>query len=257
MQSLSKVIKAYEVKLNPAVYQVAHCSNTQAGQWPAVVSAPAPTEQRIQDEPRLCAEEIAAKAKQQYEEILAAAARERDSLLRQAEMDLLVTREQAHKEGYETGYLEGLRCGKREAGMALRQAEEQLQEAKRTRSEMLDRVEPQVVQLAVSIAQQLIGQQLTLTPETVVSFVRQALKQVNEYGEILVRVHPDDLQICRTYHSELLAGLREHTSLDFISDMVLEKGTCRVETSGTLVECALGERLAELRKVMAGVADHV
>ncbi|MBS4032700.1 MAG: hypothetical protein KGZ63_14965 [Clostridiales bacterium] len=203
------------------------------------------------------AADIVAEAEQRFAEILAAAEQEREKILKQAEMNALTIGEQAQKEGYQAGYLEGLSVGRREADELRCQALEELSDAQKLRTEMLKQVEPQVVALALSVAEKMIGEQLAVVPEFILTSVKEGLAQISETGEILVRLHPEDIPVCKTYHSDLQAGLREHSTLSFISDASMGKGNCRIETNGAVVECLLDERMTELRNMLAEAAGHV
>lgn len=256
---LCKVIKASQVRPSDSVCLLVPCAmpgeNTASAQ-PAdpFCDFAHRAELVVQAEAR--AQEILAGAELERTRILAEAERERAGLLKEAELEAAALAEQARKDGYDAGYLEGLAQGKREAGQLRQEAEQLLEETWRLRREAILRVEPQVVELAVSAAERLLGRQLSLAPETIVSIVGQALKFVADYGEILVRVHPEDIQYCRTFQSELQAALRENAKLDLIADGSLERGSCRVETGGACIECLLGERLVELKKALSGVAGH-
>jgi flagellar biosynthesis/type III secretory pathway protein FliH len=202
------------------------------------------------------ANEIVAAAKKQRDDIVAAAQKQRDEILRQAEMNILALEEDAKQRGYDTGYLEGLATGQREANRLLREAETFLAEGRRIRDEMLEHVEPQVVELAVTIAENLVGRQLAAEPETIVSIVHNALRQLREAGEVVVRLHAEDLPLCREHLPDLQSNLREQSTLHLLVDSGLARGHCRVETSGALIECLLDERFAALRATLADVAGH-
>ncbi|MDW7651569.1 MAG: FliH/SctL family protein [Bacillota bacterium] len=256
MPSLSSVIKAERVRLNGKVCRLP-VHRLHAGCGGAAPSSPAASV--CEPDPKMMAEakdraaEIVSAARHQAEELLAAAQKESGEILKQAEMKILALEEDATKNGYDTGYLEGMAQGQREGNRLRHEGEVLLQEARQLRDGMLERVEPQVVELAVCIAEKLVGLQLGQEPETVVAIVRDALRQVREAGEILIRIHPEDLPLCREKLPDLQAELRENSSLNLFADSTLKRGGCRVETSGAVIECLLDERFARLREVLAGV----
>lgn len=259
MRSLSSVIKAERVKLNGGVCRIpvyqAHLRDgkSEAPLFPTPDILP---DSRILAEAEKRAAEIVAVAESRREEILAAADRASDEMVRQAEMKVLALEAEVRKSGYDSGYLEGMAEGQREGNRLRREGESHLQQATALREEMLERVEPQVVDLAICIAERLVSTQLNQEPETVVAIVRDALRQIREAGEILIRIHPQDLLICREKLSEMQAELRENSSLNLLADDTLKRGGCRIETSGAIIECLLDERFAKLREVLSDVASH-
>jgi len=188
--------------------------------------------------------------------ILADALREREAMLEQARLEIVTLQEEARKAGYDAGYLDALAEGRRVAGRLRQEAEEFLREAQLLRRQELLRVEPEIVRLSVAIAERLLGRQLALLPEAIVSIVAQVLQEAHQYGKILVRVHPDDLSVCRAFAGELAGNLREAADLDFIGDKTLVSGDCLVETDGVLLECRLGERLAALQEALTKLASQ-
>jgi flagellar assembly protein FliH len=258
MPSLSSVIKAQQTTVNGSERHLpkrlpVNGASTVVGESTATAGLQTDLSRPLAQQ----APDIIADAEQRAAEILAAAQREREEILKQAEMNALAMGEQAQKEGYQAGYLEGLTVGRRESDELRCQALAELSDAQKLRAEMLKQVEPKVVALALSVAEKMIGEQLAVAPEFILTSVKEGLAQISETGEILVRLHPEDIPVCKTYHSDLQSGLREHSTLSFIPDASLEKGSCRIETNGAVVECLIGERLAELRKMLAEAARDV
>ncbi len=257
MPLLSSLLKAEQVAITDKICRLPCFEATlpagvggveeQAGANPAPCLMPAAEEQ---------ASQMLAAAARESAEILAAAGNECDELLRQAEMKSLVLEEEAGKRGYDSGYLAGLGAGQT-VGIGLRrEAEAMLREAALFRERILGRMEPQVVELAVCVAEKLVGRQLTIEPETIVTIVREALRLLNEAGEILIRLHPGDLPLCQASLADLQAEVREKSTLNLFADPEMPAGNCRVETNGALIECMLDERFAALRAALTDVVNH-
>lgn len=248
MRLLSKVIKSGQIRLTPSVYRL----DAELLPLPACTAWAGVTEHG--EERLFVREDLLDEAERQCAEMLSGAFREREAILEQARMEIETLREEACKAGYADGFQEGLGEGRREAEKLREEAEELLREAKGLLRLELLRLEPEIVRLSVAIAERLLGRQLSLLPETVISIVSQVLQEAHQYSVVLVRVHPDDLPLCRTYSGELAKNLREKADLDFIADKSLAAGDCLVETDGALLECRLGERLDDLREVLLKVA---
>lgn len=255
MPSLSSVIKAGSVRLEGTV------------QCPAIPAPPSSLP--VADDPVVSAGDskciadaqahaamIVAAAELRRDEILEEAGRQSDEMLKQADIRILAMEEEARRKGYDNGYLEGLSAGQREAGRLQREANQFLSEVKAFREDVLRRLEPQMVELAVCVAEKLVSRQLDIEPDTIVSILKEALRQVKEAGEVIVRLHPDDVQACRARIGELQAEMRQQSALSLLSDNGLDRGCCRVETNGALIECLLDERFESLRKTLADVAGH-
>ncbi|MBS4009020.1 MAG: hypothetical protein KGZ45_11455 [Clostridium sp.] len=257
MPLLSKLLKAEQIAITEKICRLPACEVTlSVDVGRNLTQTAASSTLCIKADAEQQAAEILEAAARQSAEILAAAGSECEELLRQTEMKCLVLAEEASKRGYDNGYLEGLGAGQT-VGIGLRrEAEAMLREAVKFRERVLERVEPQVVELAVCIAEKLVARQLAVEPETVVTIVRESLRQLNECGEILIRLHPDDLPLCQSRLADLQAEVRENSTLNLFADPEMPAGNCHVETNGALIECMLDERFAALRAALADVANH-
>lgn len=257
MPLLSRLLKAEQVAITEKICRLPACevilSSGAEGIEAAHGENPVPCVIAQAEEQ---VSEMLAAAARQSAEILAAAGSECENLFLQTEMKIAILEEEARKRGYDNGYLEGLGAGQT-VGIGLRrEAEAMLRAAVEFREKTLGRMEPQVVELAVSVAEKLVGRQLTIEPESVVAIVREALRLLNESGEILIRLHPGDLLLCQARLAELQAEVRENSTLNLFADPEMPAGSCRVETNGALIECLLDERFAALRAVLADVTNH-
>lgn len=258
MPSFSKVLKAEQVVVNGSTcrlppYEEAGLTAVAAGEAPPhLIEAVS----RITSESEQQATELLAAATLRCTEILASAENECCEIMRQAEMKNLLLEEEMSKRGYDSGYLQGLGAAQSEGMRLRREAEAMLQEAVQLRDRMLARVEPQAVELAVCVAEKLVGKQLALVPDTIVAIVRESLRLLKESGEILIRLHPGDLLLCQANLAELQTEVRENSTLNLFADPEMTAGNCRIETNGALIECVLDERFAALRAVLADVTYH-
>ncbi len=247
MPSLSKVIKSQQIAANYSERCLSRCAVLEEAPSAAAESSPHddlhPLSRHSSD--------YMAEAEHKAAEILANAKQRREEIMKETEANAVAIEERAHKEGYDKGYIEGLAAGRREADELICQAREELSAAHKQRAEMLKQVEPQVVALAVSVAEKMIGERLAATPELVLLSVKEGLSKLSEQGEIIVRLHPADMSICKEHQGSLQSELRESSTLSFVPDDTLEKGSCRIEAGSAVVECLLGERLMELRKMLA------
>ena len=125
--------------------------------------------------------------------ILETARREADLLARQAEERREQFIETARLAGYEEG---------------LSRWNEALVEAYRAQEQLLKDSEQAVVKLAVRIAEKIIGQQLLLSPQTIVDIVREALKSLRSEKSVMIKINPEHLDTVR--HS--IARLQEFRS---------------------------------------------
>lgn len=163
-------------------------------------------------------------------------------------------REQARHEGYEEGLKNGHRDG---LAQGLAEGRSKIdQELQRIRAEldtilnglalplaaMDEQAEQALVQLAMSVARQIIRRELRAAPGQIVAVVREAVQLLPMSRQtIRVFLHPEDAALVREVFA-LDAGA-EH-SWQVLDDPGQSRGGCRVLTDDSTVDASLDSRIA-------------
>ncbi|MFC1705329.1 type III secretion system stator protein SctL [Planctomycetota bacterium] len=152
--------------------------------------------------------------------------------------------EQLRNEHIKQGYDEGYRKGYGEALQGLARLEKEY-------SEELDRLEPEVVQLSVQIAEKILGEEMQLRPEAIIDIVAQALRTVRHQKDIVVRVNPSQVPIMEAQKSTLLGILSRAREVRIVSDESLRPGGCIIETEVGILDADIQTQLEEIRSALA------
>jgi flagellar assembly protein FliH len=187
------------------------------------------------------------------EKMLQEAEKKKEELLSAAQEEAEAIKIQAQREGYDKGLSEGLLAGKQESQKLCSEAEEMLAAAKKYREQMLTDLEPQVVELAVVIAQKFVAAERLANPQILQEMIQQALQQLQETGEIVIRLHPADMKQGRETLPDWQAEMGEHCNITLLPDPSLGRGDCRVESNSQVISCLLDERFAALRELLTEV----
>lgn len=186
------------------------------------------------------------KAPSPEEEIERAAAEERERLLAEARREAEEIRKKAYAEGFRQGWEEG----RKKAEAKLAEEEKRLAALKeefwRLREEVLRESEPEIVALAVTVAEKLLKQELTLAPEKVRAMVRAACREASAQKKAVLFVSPEDLPVLERYKEELKREFRPEVELYFAVDPGIARGGCRVETDLGEVDATLESQLKEI-----------
>jgi len=165
-------------------------------------------------------------------------------------------REAARKvqEAYAEGIRRGIDAGKAqymqavaESAGALRSAAAVLQQ---TREDFLRSLEPQVVELAVAVAERIVQREVRIDPEFVQRTVRKALDHLLDRERVVVRLNPKDLEGLRAEKVKLLEefdGIREITVQ---SDAAVGPGGCIVETGLLQVDARIEAQLEQILQAL-------
>lgn len=153
----------------------------------------------------------------------------------------------AYQEAYDQGYDEGIKQG-------LARAQEQTEELtgllKQSLTnlarpfEYLDReVEQQLVELAVSIARQIVRREIKTDPGQVIATVREAMLQLPVAGrKVYVYLHPEDLVLVK----DKLSPSENDTYWQLLDDPTLNRGDCKVRTDSSFIDATVERKLASI-----------
>jgi type III secretion protein L len=171
-------------------------------------------------------------------ELLDAAAQNAQALIEDAQRQQAATLESARQEGFRHGLAEW------DSALAgVRRAEEALDA----------RYEPELIRLAVKIAEKIIGEELRLRPETVVSIVRECLRGIRHEHSLTLRVAPADREVVERQ----LGSLNDSASgrrIQVRADPEVSQGGCIVESVAGAIDARFQTQLACLEEILLHVA---
>lgn len=170
------------------------------------------------------ATEIAARAQKEAERIVAEARREAEELL-----------DSAKRDGYESG---------------LAYWNEMLAAARQSRDDYIARNEPALLQLAVRIAEKLIGEELSASPEKIVTVVREALCSVARAKSVVLQLHPADAAVLEEHMSVLRGAAGPKREIEIVSNASLARGDCVIESDIGIIDARLETQLRNMERAL-------
>lgn len=158
--------------------------------------------------------------------------------------------EQARAEGFE----EGLAAGRAEVVPALAALGAAARALEEEREAAAARTELAAVELALQIAEKVLGSALEVRPELVVEVVRGALRRLAEPQESTLLVNPEDVETVREAVEELAA---EHGApLTVRAERRVDRGGCVVRTQAGEIDGRIAGQLQRAGAVVrAGLAE--
>lgn len=160
------------------------------------------------------------------------------------------------EEGRREGLAEGLESGRREGyqegrSQAQREAGRlaQLVGSLDAAIQALDaEIAEEIMALAIEMARRMVRLTLAEHPETILDTVHRALLELPQ-GHAQIHLNPDDLGLVREHIGEQLA----HGGHRLSEDPRLQRGECRIEGQGILVDATLQTRW---RRVLESIGHH-
>jgi flagellar assembly protein FliH len=157
--------------------------------------------------------------------------------------------EQAEKVGFERGIQEGLSRARASCEQQLNvertAVSAALQEFVVQRQSYFNRVEPEIVQLALAIARKILHREAQMDPLLLTGMVHVALEKIDSGTRVRLRVHPADIRFWNEHFSNSIADSR---APELIGDPTLQHGECALETEIGSTQISLDTQLKEIEQ---------
>lgn len=165
--------------------------------------------------------------------------------------DLERIHQEAWQEGYALGQEEGRKAGfeagRQEGETYVRQLRALVEALESERVRQDEAVAQEILALALTVAQQLVGASLRIKPELVLGVIREALLSLPSLsGHYRVIVHPDSAQVVR----EWLAQEHGHLAWKLVEDPQMEPGGFRFESAYSELDASMKARWREVAECL-------
>ncbi len=174
-------------------------------------------------------------------------------MLKQAQTQVAGIQEEAKKSGWEAGYSEAQQAAEQELGEILASVREIASSAMEEKERFLSNSKDGLGELAVAIAEKIIGQQLSLTPNVVTEIVAQAIKGANITGACRIRVNPQDYDILAPSWDTIPSLQPSDRKWELIVDDHVNRGGCVIEVDGGTLDAQMETQLAQIKDAFEGL----
>jgi flagellar biosynthesis/type III secretory pathway protein FliH len=155
--------------------------------------------------------------------------------------------EQARRAGNDAGYAEGMERADSEAKQSLAALAAAVDAVSAGQSDFVAVVEARAAELAVLVAERILGVALELDPELVCSVVGTALRRVVDADRLVLDVNPDDLERVRAWISAGAGGLAQ---IEVRPERRVGAGGCIVRTADVEIDARVSAQLDQARTVV-------
>lgn len=174
-------------------------------------------------------------ASQEARNVVDAARREAEQIVAKAEQE----RTTSVEAGLQLGYEEGLKSWNR-----------LLADAWQARENLKTDWERSLLQLAVRVAEKIIGEQLRLHPDAIVPIVREALKSLGQERQLTLLIHPDHRETVQANLDRLQALVGSSRQIHLVVNPDIAPGGCVVESELGVIDAKLETQLKCLEEIL-------
>jgi len=198
---------------------------------------------------RAAADDVIDDATSRAEALLGDARDRARKLIEDAAMRASSLLDQAKTDGRKDGYQAGADAANREMSEMLETMRGLVDMAGIERHKIISSAEPEIVRLAMGIAERVLHQQIALDRGVVVEMAKAAIARLVDRESITVRVNPADLEGMRGHRDDVLA-LGDVKSMRIIEDQRVDRGGVVVETEAGTIDAKIQTQISEAKRVL-------
>ena len=158
--------------------------------------------------------------------------------------------ERIYQEAYAVGREAGVEAGLAQFAELVGDAHKSLESAAQALAEshaaFLDSLEPQVVELAKTVASRILRREARSDMDLVRNTVRAALENLAERRHAIVRLNPADIEALTERGVSLEESFRSFERVDVAADESVPHGGCTIETVTVDIDARLDTQLARI-----------
>ncbi|MDK2822113.1 MAG: flagellar assembly protein FliH [Clostridia bacterium] len=202
----------------------------------------------LYQEARAMVEELINDAKVKAESILTQARKEADLILQTTYQEA----ERLRTKAYNDGFNEGKEAGLLNVNNLINDANEIVKKAYAEREEILARVEPEIVDFSIKLAEKIIRTELNNKPEIIKNITKDLLVMVQDAEQITLKIHADDFNYLNQNITELQSFINQG-KLKLEQDSSLSKGDCILVSEMGIIVAKITDQLERLKGILTGV----
>lgn len=155
---------------------------------------------------------------------------------------------EAHQSGYQEGYAEGHGAGVAQAqgliAAAQTEAAQIRRQAEQEKAALLRQSMPEMVRLALRVAEHILHEEVRMRPEAVAGMVAAALAQFGGQQRLVLRISTADAERLEKHKAELIRRVPGLQELELLPDPALSHGDFHIHSEQGYVDGVLDEQFA-------------
>ncbi|MDO3410702.1 FliH/SctL family protein [Saccharibacillus sp. CPCC 101409] len=168
--------------------------------------------------------------------------------------------EAVKSQGFREGYEEGRIQAEAELAVKIEQTAEEagtlIQEATRSKEDIIQEAEPFLVDLSLAIAEKIVDRKLAEDEALALELIRKTLARKREQGTIALCIAPSQYALVNSAREELAMSIDSQAELQILPDATVKDRGCVIRSNFGSVDARIDTQLAEIKRELLRLALH-
>ncbi len=160
--------------------------------------------------------------------------------------EMAAMRDQGYKDGFEQGQSKGLT----EYTTQIRELVAVINDVTQNKRLFLESSEPELLKLAVKIAEKIVQNQVQVDQNALIAIVDQAIRRITDKDKVIIKTCPEDADFVRQHREEILEKMPDIRTLEVHEDPRVEQGGCIIETRLGFIDSSISTKLASIEAAL-------
>ena len=156
-------------------------------------------------------------------------------------------REQAEFSGYQEGLSKGKESGYLEYIGQIEEANKITEQSKIVYQQEIDESEKTILLIGLHVAERILATELADNVERFIPIVKRSMKEMREFKEVQIHVHPNQYNTLINHKDEIDAILHNGTKGFIYIDEDVEEYTCVIESEKGKIYATISTQLTEMK----------
>lgn len=209
----------------------------------------------ISEESKEELDRLVEEARQNANALMQNAQNEAERILSEAREKIKKEKEATLAEAKDRGYKEGKQTAENELEQLKKKLEQQIRDNQLAYEKQVEELEPAFVEIVASLIKKLTGVILEDRRDLVLHVIHQGMLGIENSNNFIIRVSKDDFDFVNSRKNDILYEL-QGSSVEIITDPILQRAQCTIETDTRIIDCSLDVQLKNLvadLKLLSGI----
>ena len=160
--------------------------------------------------------------------------------------------EEVRQQRYDEGYQEGVTSKEDEAREAIERLDALHRSLEAERAQVIADSEGAVLELTCALAHRITGLQAEVDRRVLVTVIKDALGHLGDHSNLLIKVHPQDLQLARRFSQRWVEKVEASAVFKVQASEHVSRGGCMIEGDEENLDARLESQVEVLRAAVQG-----